>query len=135
MFGSSVAQRASETGTPERTLYRRMDHFEAEGMEALFGWPLRSNGLRGGQAGPTVVIMRSHRQNAPPSPRRPKIPSASSTVLPQKPSESRSPYHASNNSHVRPNFGTSPRGAPLLSYHPSIVSSYRETKMFSQVKT
>jgi hypothetical protein len=52
MFGSSVAQRASETGTPERTLYRRMDRFEAEGMEALFGWPLRSNGLRGGQAGP-----------------------------------------------------------------------------------
>jgi hypothetical protein len=49
--------------------------------------------------------------------------------LPQKPSESRSPYHASDNSHVRPNFGTSPRGAPLLSYHPSIASSYRETKM------
>lgn len=55
--------------------------------------------------------------------------------MPQKPSESRSPYHASDNSHVRPNFGTSPRGAPLFSYHPSIASSYRETKMLSQVKT
>jgi hypothetical protein len=51
MFGSSVTQRASETSTPERTLYRRMDRFEAEGMEAPFGWSLRSNGLRGGQAG------------------------------------------------------------------------------------
>jgi transposase len=37
LFGSSVAERASETGTPERTLYRRVGRFEAEGMEALFG--------------------------------------------------------------------------------------------------
>ncbi len=37
LFGSSVAERASETGTPERTLYRRLGCFEAEGMEGLFG--------------------------------------------------------------------------------------------------
>ena len=29
--------RYEETGTSERTLYRRVDRFEAEGMESLFG--------------------------------------------------------------------------------------------------
>jgi putative transposase len=37
LFGSSVVERAEETGTSERTLYRRVDRFEAEGMESLFG--------------------------------------------------------------------------------------------------
>jgi transposase len=36
LFGSSVAERASETNTSERTLYRRTDRFGAEGMESLF---------------------------------------------------------------------------------------------------
>ena len=36
LFGNSVAQRAAETGTPERTLYRKVGRFEEEGMESLF---------------------------------------------------------------------------------------------------
>ena len=36
LFGGSVVERASETGTSERTLYRRTDRFESEGMESLF---------------------------------------------------------------------------------------------------
>ncbi len=36
LFGSSVAERAEETGASERTLYRRVGCFEAEGMESLF---------------------------------------------------------------------------------------------------
>ncbi len=36
LFGSSVAGRAKETGVSERSLYRRVDRFEAEGMESLF---------------------------------------------------------------------------------------------------
>lgn len=35
VFGSSMAERAEETGTPERTLYRRADNFDAYGMEGL----------------------------------------------------------------------------------------------------
>ncbi len=37
LFGSPVAERAEQTGASERTLYRRMDRFEAEGMESIFG--------------------------------------------------------------------------------------------------
>ena len=36
LFGSSAAERAREVGVPERTLYRRLDRFDAEGMESLF---------------------------------------------------------------------------------------------------
>lgn len=36
LFGSSVAERACETGSSPRTLYRRIDRFEQEGMEGLF---------------------------------------------------------------------------------------------------
>jgi hypothetical protein len=36
LFGSSVAERTEETGTAERTLYRRVNRFEAEGMDSLF---------------------------------------------------------------------------------------------------
>jgi putative transposase len=36
LFGEPVAGRASEVGVSERTLYRRMDRFEIEGMESLF---------------------------------------------------------------------------------------------------
>jgi transposase len=36
LFGSSVAERAEQTGVSERTLRRRMESFEAEGMEGLF---------------------------------------------------------------------------------------------------
>jgi putative transposase len=36
LFGSSVAERAEETGTAERTLYRKAGRFETEGMESLF---------------------------------------------------------------------------------------------------
>lgn len=37
LFGDSVAERSGVTGTPERTMYRRMERFEAEGMASLFG--------------------------------------------------------------------------------------------------
>jgi putative transposase len=37
LFGESVAERASEVGTSTSTLYRRMERFEADGMESLFG--------------------------------------------------------------------------------------------------
>jgi len=36
LFGSSVAERTEQTGTAERTLYRRVNRFEAEGMYSLF---------------------------------------------------------------------------------------------------
>jgi transposase len=36
LFGGSVAERAKETGVSERTLRRRIERFEAEGMEGLF---------------------------------------------------------------------------------------------------
>jgi transposase len=36
LFGSSVAERATETGTPERTMYRRIERFEKDGMLSLF---------------------------------------------------------------------------------------------------
>jgi len=36
LFGTSVAERARETGSAERTLYRKVDRFEKEGMESLF---------------------------------------------------------------------------------------------------
>jgi len=39
LFGSSVAERAGQSGTSERTLYRRTDRFEQEGMESLFDTP------------------------------------------------------------------------------------------------
>src|SRR5215203_7551547 len=37
LFGSSVPERARETGAGERTLYRKLARFEEEGMESLFG--------------------------------------------------------------------------------------------------
>jgi hypothetical protein len=37
LFGSSVPERAKETRTPERTLYRRVERFERDGMSSLFG--------------------------------------------------------------------------------------------------
>jgi putative transposase len=37
LFGEPVAQRAEETGVSERTLYRRIEGFEHEGMDSLFG--------------------------------------------------------------------------------------------------
>src|SRR5215210_1121378 len=37
LFGSPVAERAGETGVSERTLQRRIERFEREGMEGLFG--------------------------------------------------------------------------------------------------
>lgn len=37
LFGSSVAERVRETGTPERTMYRRVERFGNEGMLSLFG--------------------------------------------------------------------------------------------------
>ncbi len=36
LFGQSVAERAEQTGASSRTLYRRIDRFEQEGMESLF---------------------------------------------------------------------------------------------------
>jgi putative transposase len=36
LFGASVAERARETGTPERTMYRRLERFEKDGMLSLF---------------------------------------------------------------------------------------------------
>ena len=37
LFGDSVAERAGVTGTPERTMYRRVERFERDGMASLFG--------------------------------------------------------------------------------------------------
>lgn len=37
LFGDSVAERAVQTGSSERTLYRRISGFENEGMLSLFG--------------------------------------------------------------------------------------------------
>src|SRR5215207_1439775 len=36
LFGGSVAKRSRETGTPERTLYRKVERFEEEGFRGLF---------------------------------------------------------------------------------------------------
>lgn len=36
LFGGSVAERAKETGTPERTMYRRIERFGEDGMVSLF---------------------------------------------------------------------------------------------------
>lgn len=36
LFGGSVAERSRETGTPERTLYRKVERFEEEGFRGLF---------------------------------------------------------------------------------------------------
>src|SRR5215212_4051883 len=36
LFGASVADRATQTGTPERTMYRRIERFEEDGMLSLF---------------------------------------------------------------------------------------------------
>ncbi len=36
LFGGSVAERARETGVPERTMYRRVERFEEDGMLSLF---------------------------------------------------------------------------------------------------
>ncbi len=36
LFGSSVPERAEETGVSERTLQRRIESFKREGMEGLF---------------------------------------------------------------------------------------------------
>jgi hypothetical protein len=36
LFGEPVAERAEQTGVSERTLYRRVEGFEHEGMESLF---------------------------------------------------------------------------------------------------
>ena len=37
LFGSPVAERARQTGTPQTTLRRRIESFEHEGMRGLFG--------------------------------------------------------------------------------------------------
>lgn len=39
LFGQAVEERAGETGTPERTLYRRATRFDAEGMASLLPPP------------------------------------------------------------------------------------------------
>ena len=36
LFGSSVAERSRETGTPERTMYRKIERFERDGPRGLF---------------------------------------------------------------------------------------------------
>src|SRR5437763_1414065 len=37
LFGQSPAERAQQTGTPERTLYRQAARFDRDGMASLFG--------------------------------------------------------------------------------------------------
>jgi len=37
LFGHSPAERARQTGMPQRTLYRQAARFEREGMTSLFG--------------------------------------------------------------------------------------------------
>jgi putative transposase len=39
LFGEPVPERAAETGSSERTLYRKISGFEKEGMKSLFGSP------------------------------------------------------------------------------------------------
>ncbi len=39
LFGRSPAERARQTGAPQRTLYRQADRFELEGMRSLFDEP------------------------------------------------------------------------------------------------
>ena len=39
LFGLSPTERARQTGTPQRTLYRQADRFEREGMSSLFDQP------------------------------------------------------------------------------------------------
>ena len=39
LFGLSPAERARQTGTPRRALYRQADRFEREGMSSLFDQP------------------------------------------------------------------------------------------------
>jgi putative transposase len=36
LFDLPVSERAEQTGTPERTLYRKVSRFEADGMDSLF---------------------------------------------------------------------------------------------------
>jgi hypothetical protein len=36
LFGGSVADRSRETGTPERTMYRKVERFEKDGPRGLF---------------------------------------------------------------------------------------------------
>ena len=36
LFGLSAAERVRQTGAPQRTLYRQVARFEAEGMRSLF---------------------------------------------------------------------------------------------------
>lgn len=43
LFGASVAERSAETGSAERTLYRKVDRFEREGWRAC-----SRRGARGG---------------------------------------------------------------------------------------
>jgi putative transposase len=46
LFGQSPAERARQTRTPERTLYRRAARFERVGMASLFETPVRSRDHR-----------------------------------------------------------------------------------------
>ena len=49
LFGSSVPERARETGTPERTMYRRVERFKTDGMLRLFATdPAAAPGTRRG---------------------------------------------------------------------------------------
>ena len=36
LFNETAAERAQETGTPERTMYRKAEQFEEHGMASLF---------------------------------------------------------------------------------------------------
>src|SRR5215203_2041252 len=38
LFDVPVSERSEEVGLSPSTLYRRLDAFESEGMESLFGW-------------------------------------------------------------------------------------------------
>jgi hypothetical protein len=52
LFGAFVTERARETCTAKRTLYRRVGGYEAEGMESLFGFE------RAGRKKPPPAIRR-----------------------------------------------------------------------------
>ena len=45
LFGFSAAERAKQTGVPERTLRRKADRFDTEGMTSL-SEPMRTPALR-----------------------------------------------------------------------------------------
>jgi hypothetical protein len=66
LFGASVAERATETGTPERTLYRKIERFERDGMLSLFATdPATARRISGAPSSPRAPPASSTPPRAP----------------------------------------------------------------------